>query len=221
MIELLFMNANLFKNQALFDKGLSIITEDRREKIAKYKNPAPARLSMGAGILLWLAMEKCGYANHYYDIKFGKFGKPYFEDIAFHFSLSHSGDYVICVYSDITVGADLQKINHKMPKYTNKILSDEEKSFLEKNNEANQLFFHLWTKKESLIKWDGRGLRLPLNQFSFIKGQICDTLAFRGKQLHFKSLDILMPEYAISICSEKEIQLNECAEITEKFLTEY
>ena len=40
-----------------------------------------------------------------------KNGKPYFDskpDI--HFSISHSGDYAMCAFSDNPIGADIQKI---------------------------------------------------------------------------------------------------------------
>lgn len=221
---ILYMNTDLLENKMLFDKGMSLISTDRRNQILTMKNPVSARLSMGAGILLRLALERYGFGEYLNDIKYGKFGKPYIENIDFHFSLSHSGNYVICAYSDVPIGADLQIIKTKMPVHTSKILSDEEKLFLETLNETDRtkLFFQLWAKKESLIKWDGRGLRLPLHHFSFIhNNHICDSLHFQGKQLYFKEITILMPAYAICICSEQKIEQKECTEITEKFLTKY
>ena len=224
MIELLYMNVTMFENAELFDKCMALISSDRKEKIKKLTNPAPARLSLGAGILLRLAMEKCGCADHLNNIKYGKFGKPYFENLDFHFSLSHSGEYVICVYSDTPVGADLQRIKEKLPLHTNKILSCEEKEYLNDQNQSDpvNLFFQLWAKKESLIKWDGRGLRLPLHQLSFVSNNtVCNTILFQNKKLYFHDITILMPEYALCICSDNEIHLDHCIEITEKFLTNY
>lgn len=84
---------------------------------------------------------------------------------------------------------DLQQIKEKLPEKTEKILSKDETSFLTKftQPEQTQLFYRLWARKESLIKWDGRGLRLPLQEISFIKnGTLTDILEWEDKTLYFK-----------------------------------
>ena len=158
MQRILYMNVNILKDTDLYDKGMSMISEWRKKKLAKMKNPAAARLSLGAGILLQLAMEEGGYADLKDSLVAGTHGKPYLPGVDFHFSLSHSGEYAICVYGDVTVGVDIQKVKDSIPKYLDKILSEEEKVFLSTfNKEAKEEnFYRIWSRKESLIKWDGR-----------------------------------------------------------------
>ena len=221
---ILYLNTEMFKDEVLFQKGLGMISSDRREKIGKYKNPLPARLSLGAGVLLRIALERNGLFDKLEEIKTGEYGKPYLEGVDFHFSLSHSGAYVVCAFSDVSVGVDLQVIKETMPIHTRKILSEEERSYLEHLSEENknEAFYRLWTRKESLIKWDGRGLRLPMHEHSFIENEyISDVLSFEGKALYFKEYDSILSGYAICLCNENNIFPKEMEEINSRILTKY
>ena len=55
-----YMHVSVLENPELFEKGLSLVSVERREKVTKLKNHIPARLSLAAGILLRFAMEKNG-----------------------------------------------------------------------------------------------------------------------------------------------------------------
>ena len=219
-----YMHVSVLENPELFEKGLSLVSVERREKVTKLKNHIPARLSLAAGILLRFAMEKNGQGNRQNELKYSVYGKPYLESTEFHFSLSHSGEYAVCVYGDVPLGADIQRIKERVPKYTKKILSEEETIFLNSMEEREKIngFYHIWARKESLIKWDGRGLRIPLHTISCVKeNKMEEQLQFEEKKIYFKELNILMPEYAFSICSEKDLKINEITEITTKILIKY
>lgn len=224
MLQILYLNTDLFEEERLLQKGMTLLSEERKEKIGRFKTAAPARLSLAAGILFYLALEQNGLSHRLNDIRYGKFGKPYLKEADFHFSLSHSGKYAVCVWSDEPVGADLQKVKEKLPAHTGKILSEAEKAYLEGMNETErrETFFRFWAMKEAVSKWDGRGLRLPLQELSFVKdGHIVDRIAFEGKTLFLQKVDVLMPEYALYLCSEREEAVGEIREITTKILTNY
>lgn len=221
---ILYMDTTIFKDETLYKKGFSLISEERKMKIDRFKNPAPARLSLGAGVLLRIALDRCGLTEKLNEIKYGEHGKPYLEDIDFHFSLSHSGEYAICAYSDVPVGIDLQKVKERLPKHTKKILSEMESAFLKDLDETEQIrmFYRLWARKESLIKWDGRGLRIPLQEISFYEGMtLIDQVEFQGKTVFFREYDRWMPEYAFALCSEKKWLSASIEEITSEILTIY
>jgi len=221
MYGLLYMNVSILENPMLFEKCMSMISEDRKEKINQYKNPAPARLSLGAGTLLRLAMEKCHVSDQLTEIAYGKHGKPYLKGSDFHFSLSHSGEYVVCAYGDESLGADIQRIKDSIPNHTNKILSQAEKSYLDSLNgkDKNNAFYRIWTRKESLIKWDGRGLKISLPEIKTVMGnQLTDMVSFEGKNCYYLDLNFLMPLYTICICSENKIDWDDISEVTSEFL---
>ena len=110
--------------------------------------------------------------------------------IDFQFNLSHSGTYALCAYSNRNIGADLQQqMKRSFLKKPKIFVVSDETVFLAKftQPEQTQLFYRLWARKESLIKWDGRGLRLPLQEISFIKnGTLTDILEWENKTLYFK-----------------------------------
>ena len=53
-------------------------------KIRNYKNEMTARLSLGAGVLLRIAMDKNGVSDE--QIMVGEHGKPYFSGEGFYFN---------------------------------------------------------------------------------------------------------------------------------------
>lgn len=223
-MKLLYMDASILKDITLFNRGMELISADRRNRIMNLKNPEVARLSLATGLLLRIALERSGLLFRLNEIQYEKHGKPYIDAENFYFSLSHSETYAICAYSNNDLGVDLQKIKPALPKSTQKILSVDEKEYLLTLNEKEHVafFYRVWSMKESLIKWDGRGLRLPLTELSFIQGKkIVDSLIFEKKTLFFTESELLFPDYALCICTEKKQTIKNIECIDSKFLTNY
>jgi 4'-phosphopantetheinyl transferase len=113
--------------------------------------------------LLRIALEEAGLATTTVgELKYSAYNKPYF-DGGPHFSISHSGNRVVCTINRLGgVGIDLEEIR-ELP------ISDFRAQFSEKEwadiigaEEPSARFFSYWTAKESVIKADGRGLHLSL-----------------------------------------------------------
>ena len=121
---ILYMDVSVFEDVLLYEKGKTLLSAERRMYIEKLKNPKTARLSLGAGVLLFFALQKCNYTEQLEKIKKTPLGKPYLKGIDFQFNLSHSGTYALCAYSNRNIGADLQQIKEKLPEKTEKILSN-------------------------------------------------------------------------------------------------
>ena len=221
-MNILYLKTDIFDKPHLWEKAFSMASEKRKDKIRSYKNEMTARLSLGAGVLLRIAMDKNGVSDD--QIMVGEHGKPYFSGEGFYFNLSHSGEFVFCVYDNYPVGIDLQKVKNEIPKHTKKILAEEEREYLFSLNEKERVsaFYSIWADKESVIKWDGRGLRLPLQTISFLQeGTVISKIIFEGSPLFVRRLDLLQPDYAVSICSQKEYLIEELQEIDENFLINY
>lgn len=90
------------------------------------------------------------------------FGKPFFKDLPLFFSISHSGDQILCACSEQEIGADLQKVtSQNWYGIAERFFSKEEKEYLEtmpERTSARDAFFKLWTKKEAYGKLMGEGL---------------------------------------------------------------
>ena len=90
---ILYMDVSVFEDVLLYEKGKTLLSAERRMYIEKLKNPKTARLSLGAGVLLFFALQKCNYTEQLEKIKKTPLGKPYLKGIDFQFNLSHSGTY--------------------------------------------------------------------------------------------------------------------------------
>ena len=91
--------------------------------------------------------------------------KPFLENEAYHFSISHSSDYAaVMVSSTCRVGVDVESVSEKVIKIKNKFLSAIEMDMVESlgahsftHHQSSALLTLAWSIKESLFKWHGSG----------------------------------------------------------------
>ncbi len=86
--------------------------------------------------------------------------KPFLPNEAYHFSISHCGDYAAAIVSKTNrVGVDVEEPKEKVMRIADKFLSEEEKEiFIEQHTMNNvQLTTLLWSCKETVFKWYGDG----------------------------------------------------------------
>ncbi|SJZ54694.1 4'-phosphopantetheinyl transferase family protein [Sediminibacterium ginsengisoli] len=85
--------------------------------------------------------------------------KPFLPDETYHFSISHCGDYAAAIVSTTRrVGIDVELLTPKIEKVMYKFLHADELAFVEKQaGDRLPLLTLLWSAKESLFKWWGRG----------------------------------------------------------------
>ena len=95
-------------------------------------------------------------------------GKPYIENCAYHFNISHSGDWLLLAVGDAPVGADIEKITKIRPKTVEKFFSKIEQDRVEK--EGKNAFFEIWTQKESYVKYTGEGMKSLSKDLVYAEG---------------------------------------------------
>ena len=120
-----------------------------------------------------------------------KNGKPFFEgreDI--NFSLSHSGDYVMCALSDEPVGADIQEIKQLSPQMIKRVFTEGEL------NNADPI--NLWCLKESFIKLQGL-LDRQYSKIEFIR----DGDNYTGPENCKGKVIDCIDGYIMAVCSYK------------------
>lgn len=125
---------------------------------------------------------------------YGEKGKPYFKNIPINFSLSHSGDYVFCVFSEQEVGADIQ---YKKPDAGERVVK---RFFTEAEREAwkrcatqeerEELFYKLWSRKEAYGKLTGEGI---------VAATAVDVMEALPMAIFWQDFKVL-ENYHISIC---------------------
>lgn len=141
----------------LGQKGGEGLSQYRREKLARISNPMAYARSLGAERLLMAALQELDGPMPPLEITCSEAGKPALQDGP-AFSLSHSGERVLCALSDEPVGADLQQLRPCNPALVRRFFTAEEGAWLEAQQERDLAFTLLWSLKESYVKFLGSGI---------------------------------------------------------------
>lgn len=125
-----------------------------------------------------------------------KEGRPYKRNC--HFSISHSGDYVIFAKADNPIGVDIQKFRHFKENLVSFTMSEEQVHRIKNPQD----FFKMWSLKESLTKCIGRGLTGDFKTIVAKEG----AYSYDGKKFYSSVKE--KDDYSIAITIETEIEFS-------------
>lgn len=178
------------------------LSEERKQKILKYRQEKDRKQSLGAGLLLLKVLNELGKDMN--NIYYGENGKPEIAGICFN--ISHSHDMVVCAVSDRVVGVDIEKIGEIKGNIAKRFFTEQENQYLEQfeGQERIEQFFRLWTMKESYMKYTGEGMRLALDRFEFHFEE--EVTVYRdGLKGICNIKEYVIPGYKLTVCAmEKE-----------------
>lgn len=188
-------------------KFLSVLNLFERQKVANFKLPLDADISLISRFLLRnILAPLLSKKPKEIEFLYNDYNRPYLEKL--DFNLSHSGRrIVIAVNLAGRVGIDIEKIRPVDLGLADICFTDEEKKQVIKNNEIDVAnFFQFWTLKESFIKADGMGMSYPLLDFYFeIEKKIKINFKNNKKENNWNfEIFPLDPEYKIALCSDNE-----------------
>ena len=168
----------------------SKFSKERIEKINRLKMPHSQLEAIGAELALIKAVKHF-YPDASLPLKYyrNEHGKPYLSDYPdLYISISHSGNYAVCIASDTEAGVDIQQIRKANFRIAQRYFTREECEYIG-NDELR--FFDLWAKKESYVKALGTGITIPLNSFSVLDDGV-----------DFKYIKLIPPsaEYVLWVC---------------------
>ena len=90
-------------------------------------------------------------------IKIADTRKPFLEDEAYHFSISHCRDYAaVLISKQHRAGVDIEMVNEKIDRIIPKFLTAEE-CFLFTEGGLTKTATLFWSVKETVYKWQGSG----------------------------------------------------------------
>ena len=191
-VRLYRLDVSEYADPGLFESAYFSLPVYRRRKIDRIVPEAEKRLSLGAGLLLARAMTDAGLDPDA-EPALGANGKPFFPGTGFHYSLSHSGTVALCAVADREVGVDVEQMRETdFLKLARRFFAPEEYELIaaakppeENNYELRitnyELFFRIWTLKESFIKATGEGMSRPLGSFAVLPGADGIALLVDGK----------------------------------------
>jgi len=198
--------------EATLTKWLNYLPPERQNQLQKFRfRDDYLRSLYGETILRTIIAEKVEISPKTITISRPEGKKPFlpnYPDI--HFSISHSGEWVVCAVSDTEIGIDIEKIGEKEVKSSlkSRVLTKNELGYLEtlSNKQKTTIFYQYWTIKEAYSKCIGLGLGIDFRKIEIaITGQEI-TLTDNGKKWDgmIRSLDF-SKDYALALCTEKPI----------------
>ena len=105
------------------------------------------------------------------------------------FNVSHSGDYVALALSDDAVGCDIQEIKPCNLRVAKRHYSENESRLIENSNDKDECFMWLWTLKESVLKFTGKGISGGLSTYDFSPYEGLETFTAFGCNFYVTKID--------------------------------
>ena len=181
---------------------------ERQRKVDVLRFPRDRRLSLGVEILLQYALSQLGLPCRDMIYCYKEGGKPYLvSQPGIHFSLSHAGKIAICAISSRETGCDVEEKKELDMNIAERFFAREEYRQIakqESEQKKQEMFFRLWTLKESLIKATSLGMKIPLDSFCVFFGRNGQPLPLQYEgQTYFFQEFVVHPDYKCALCLQE------------------
>ncbi len=130
------------------------------------------RYIIARGMLRTILSQYCRFEPEDHQFGYNQYGKPNLIDNDWlRFNISHSGDKVLYGFTqNRELGIDIEYVKpfENTHQIVERFFSDHEKEQFRSvpDHMKNIAFFNCWTRKEAYIKALGKGMSLPLDEFS-------------------------------------------------------
>lgn len=167
MIHIFYTYTSEENHNALLRTYLPVLPQSYRDKIIRFRNWKDAQLSLLGRLLLEHGIKtKFPEYSDMLEIGYTSYNKPYFKHHNLKFNISHSKNMAICVLSDgADMGIDIEEIAPVNINDFKQYMTPFEWQEVVNAPIKEDAFYKYWTKKEAVIKADGRGLSIPLKSF--------------------------------------------------------
>ena len=168
MIQVLYTSFQSRLRYEVYSFYLRSLPDHLRSKMFRYKRWQDAQAFFLGKVLLIECLSRFGLGTECLkNLEYGKNDRPFLPG-GIDFNISHSGSYVICCASDrYRVGIDIEEMEPICIQDFKEQFTNLEMQGILESPTPHQTFFDLWTKKEAIVKADGRGLAFPLDNIVF------------------------------------------------------
>ncbi|MGN0613359.1 MAG: 4'-phosphopantetheinyl transferase family protein [Porcipelethomonas sp.] len=135
-------------------------------------------------------------------LRFGSYGKPYLKNSDnIFFNISHCTGLAAAVIENCEAGIDAENIRQWHPRVAKRVFSERELTVLDSSDDKDEMFFRIWTLKESFVKAIGIGISYPLKTCEFIIDD--DKIRVYGCDGYSFSQIVLNEQFVCSLCVKK------------------
>ncbi len=133
-----------------------------------------------------------------------KEGKPYFRNLPVYFSISHSGDICVIVFSRSDVGIDIEEVREiNKDKISERYFTAEEADYLKINN-TREDFYRVWTRKEAYAKLVGVPLLRIMKRLNTVED---NNLPAQVRNMTFKEVYIERGYVCTMVSTEEDNEI--------------
>lgn len=198
-------NVRWLQQEHAFRRALERVGRDRREKALSYRFAKDRALSLGAGLLLNLAVgREAPWIPVPPEVRLGACGKPFLAaDGAPRISLSHSGEYAVCAIGSEEVGADIEQVVAADADVARRCFEGREllRALPDGSRPDAEEFFRIWTMKESFIKLIGTGLSLDPSRFEILDEEPARVRQDFDRETYCCRVYEELPGYKLAVCT--------------------
>lgn len=166
-------------------KYLIFLPDSLRTQYFRYRRWQDRAASLYSKILLVKGLQKFGFDYSSLEkLTYNQYGRPSLPG-QIDFNISHSGNYILCVVgAEVKLGIDIEEIKPVDFSDFENLMTAEQWNAIKSSRNPLQTFFKFWAIKESIIKADGRGLSVPLNDI-----MITEHMAYYENRWYLKELN--------------------------------
>jgi 4'-phosphopantetheinyl transferase len=159
-VSILYSENNKQLPASVFGQYIKNLPRSHQEQIQGYQFWQDAQHSLFGKLLLKKALEELPLSQlDLENIEYSPHQRPFFDQAAVDFNISHSGSLVVCaVASHMRVGIDIEEIKPIDIQEFQDYFSTSELASI---TQGSITFHTLWTQKEAVMKANGKGLSLP------------------------------------------------------------
>jgi len=200
MTRLIYVEIQNFDKRK-YEELLSLFSEKTQKEVLKLKKWESGYIRLLSKMLLLKGMQCFNMVDFSFDLlQYTVYGRPFFND-SIDFNISHTNNCAVCIISDsLKVGVDVEEIrNIDLDDFSESFDAGEWRSLTESPAPIHT-FFNYWTRKEAIIKADGRGMNIPLSTVN-----VQDSIAsIEGNTWHLKEIKLpAANNYAIHIATNE------------------
>ena len=151
-----------------FDSLLPLVACEKQKRIMRFHFKRDRNNCLLGDIITRFELCKAlGLGNEALEFTTNYYEKPLvLRSPNLHFNVSHTGHYVVFAVDNESVGIDIELIQPVDLKIAERFFASDETECIMEDDQL-QRFYEIWTKKESQIKWEGKGLSKPRVCFKF------------------------------------------------------
>ncbi len=199
-------------NENCFSALYQFCSSERRQKVKSFQFREDACRSLtGEALIRYAIFANTQIMENGSSFITNSYGKPSLPNSSLQFNISHSGKWVVCAIDRFDIGIDIEK-NRNVSQDLSSNFSPEEKELLSEctcEKHFTEVFFRIWTLKESYIKSIGEGFSCPFDSFACIPGKECTVELKRYNQdlptRHLKTLSVEQG-YSSAVCTTEKFK---------------